>query len=133
MFDNPKKELERLEQQLLAAEIDEEDEDFESLYDEIYDEFGAEESYEVDEELKRMLNYTDVPIRNYSNNYGQSDRDVAGRAAGFDADEEDYYMDTERYVASPKKKKGIRGLLVLACLEAIAIIALAVWWLGRLL
>ena len=105
MFDNPKKELERLEQQLLAAEAADEEGDLEDLYEEEYDDFGAE-----DEELMELL----------------------GRSAGFDADiQEDYTMDEDRYVA-PNKKKGIRGLLVIACLEAIAIIALAAWWLGRL-
>ena len=133
MFDNPKKELERLEEQLLAAEAEEPEEDFESLYDDIYEEFGTEEPYEMDDELMQMLGCTDVPIRNYSNNYGEADRDFARRSAGFDAPEEDYYMDSDRYVAAPKKKKGIRGLMIFACIEAILIIALAAWWLGRLL
>ena len=132
MFDNPKKELERLEQQLLAAEAHEqEEEDFESLYEEIYDEFGREEPYEVDDELKQMLNYSDIPIRNHANNYGNPQQDLSQRSAGFEA-EKDYYMDSDRYVPMPKKK-GIKGLLVLACIEAVAVIALAAWWLGRLL
>ena len=39
MFDDPKKDLKWLEQQLLAAEADEpEEDDFESLYEEIYEE-----------------------------------------------------------------------------------------------
>ena len=38
MFDNPKKELERLEQQLLAAEAgDAQEDDFDSSYDDRYD------------------------------------------------------------------------------------------------
>ena len=37
MFDDPKKELEQLEEQLLALE---QDEDFERFYEEIYNEFG---------------------------------------------------------------------------------------------
>lgn len=130
MFDDPKKELERLEQQLLAAEREEtDDEDFDSLYEDIYEEFSEEESFDEDDELLLLLNHTDVPIRNHANNYGT---DLYGRAAGFDADEEYYDMDEDRYVAAPKKK-GIRGLLIIACLEAVAIIALAAWWLGRLL
>ena len=132
MFDNPKKELEWLEEQLLAAETTNTEDDFDSLYEDIYDEFGDESPDALDDELRTMLDDIDVPIRNYSNHYGQADREFSRRAAGFDAEEEDYYMDTERYVAPPKKK-GIRGLLIVACLEAVAIIALAAWWLGRLL
>lgn len=107
MFDNPKKELERLEQQLLAAEAsDPEDSDFDEL-----DEAEYEDPIMDDEELMALL----------------------GRSAGYEADiPEDHAMNEDRYVA-PKKKKGIRGLLVIAFLEAIAIIALAAWWLERLL
>ena len=111
MFDNPKKELERLQQQLLAAEMDtpeeEVTEDFDDLYDEIYDEFGPEEFDEPD------LNF-------YS------------RAAGFDAELEEYEMDEDRYVAPPRKR-GFRGLVVFALVQAFVVIALAFWWLGRLL
>ena len=87
MFDNPKKELERLEQQLLAAE---EDVDAESA--EEFDELFCDEIYEDSEE--------------------------------------EYVMDEDRYV--PPKKKGIQGLLIIACLEIAAIIALALWWLEQL-
>ena len=120
MFDNPKKELERLEQQLLAAEarktIDP-DEEFDRLYEDIYEEFGREEPYELDDELIGMLNHTPTPAR-----------DTVSRSAGFDA--EDYVMDTDRYVAPPKKKS-LKGLVIFVLLEAICVIALAVWWLVR--
>ena len=115
MFDNPKKELERLEQQLLAAEMDEPMEEteevFDDLYDEINDEFSEEAFYGEDED---------------------SYDDLYGRAAGFDADEEAYYMDEDRY-AAPPKQKGFRGLVIFALAQAILIIALVTWWLGRLL
>ena len=106
MFDNPKKELERLEQQLLAAEAADTEEDFEELYEEEYEVFDAE-----DDELMELL----------------------GRSAGFDSQSDELYDMEENRYAAPPKKKGIRGLLMIACLEAIAIIALAVWWLRRLL
>ena len=108
MFDNPKKELEWLEQQLLAAEDDEVEEDaIASLCDDIYDEFDAEESYEIDDEL-------------------------FSRAAGFDAEEVEYYMDSDRYVPAPKKKS-IWGLVIFAITLPLAIIALVLWYLWRLL
>jgi voltage-gated potassium channel len=75
--------------------------------DEIYDEFGPEEFDEPD------LNF-------YS------------RAAGFDAEIEEYEMDEDRYVAPPRKR-GFRRLVVFALVQAFVVIALALWWLGRLL
>ncbi len=115
MFDNPKKELERLQQQLLAAEMDtpeeEVTEEFDDLYDEIYDEFGPETFEEPD--------FSD-------------DRAFYSRAAGFDAEVEEYEMDEDRYVAPPRKK-GFRGLVIFALLQAFVVIALALWWLGQLL
>ena len=135
MFDNPKKELERLEQQLLAAEMDideEVEEEFDDLYEDIYDEFGEEAPYDVDDELESLLNGTELPIRNYSNNYGAPERELYDRAAGFDTEieEEEYHMDESRY-AAPPKKKGFRGLVIFTLLQAIVIIALALWWLGQ--
>ena len=86
MFDDPKKELKRLEEQLLAAEMH--DDEFERFYDEIYAEFGQQEPVR-EEELYGILNDTPVtpsygfhaapasleqqprPVRNYANGYGQ--------------------------------------------------------------
>ena len=114
MFDNPKKELEWLEQQLLAAELDDEEdeeemdgEEFDRLYDDIYDEFGREEPYEMDDELRSMLS----------------------RSAGY---EEEYEMDADRYVPAPKKK-GFRALVAFALGLPLVIIALVLWYLGRFL
>ena len=107
MFDNPKKELERLEQQLLAAEAD----------DEAEDAFCNEE---YDEALDLLL---DEP------SYEDDDRGFSRRAAGFDIDDTPYEMDSDRYVPAPKKK-GIGGLLFIAILELLAAAGLIGWWLG---
>ena len=109
LFDDPKKELERLQQQLLAAEMAPPEEDIDDFSDEIYEEFGDEFSFEEENDLS-----------------------LYGRAAGFDAEteEEEYYMDEDRY-AAPPKKKGFRGLVIFALLQAILIIALVTWWLGQ--
>ena len=103
MFDNPKKELERLEQQLLAAETDHE----------------AEDAF-CDEELDLLL---DEP------SYKDDDRGFSRRAAGFELDNTPYEMDSDRYVPAPKKK-GIGGLLFIAILELLAAAGLIGWWLG---
>ena len=115
MFDNPKKELERLEQQLLAAETDygefeeaedEESEEFDRVYADIYDEFGREEPYEMDEELQSMFS----------------------RSAGY---EETCVMDEDRYV--PARKKSFRGLVTVAILLPLTVIAFVVWYFWRFL
>ena len=113
MFDNPKKELERLQAQLQAAErskkahMDETaEEEFDILYDEICEEFGGEDPYEMDSELKAML----------------------CRSTGF---EEDEVMDEDRYVPAVKEKS-LRGLVIFGLVQAIVVIAVAIWWIGRL-
>ena len=123
MFDNPKKELEWLQQQLLAAEShdDEEDEVPEELEEDIYDDFAEDDPF--DEELEALLNGT--PARRYDT----TGQDVSRRAAGFDAN--DYVMDTDRYVPAPKKRSGC--LTAFALIQALAIIVFVLWALGRML
>ena len=111
MFDNPKKELERLEQQLLAAERSEPEADYSDV---------PYEQPAVDEVLDDAL---------YAALY--DDREFSRRSAGFDIPDEDYEMDTDRYVPAPKKK-GIGGLVLIAILELILAFALIAWWLGWL-
>ena len=97
MFDNPKKELERLEQQLLAMEVSEENSEPDS--------FPAE---------------TDDIDTIYD------DLSFSRRSAGFDVRGASSVMDTNRYVAVPKKKRR-GGWLLIACL-AVALIAWRMGW-----
>ena len=91
MFDNPKKELERLEQQLLAMEVSEENSESDS--------FPAETD-DID------TIYEDLAF--------------SSRSAGVNVRETSYTMDTARYVPVPKKKrKG--GWLLIACLAVVII------------
>ncbi len=113
MFDNPKKELERLQAQLRAAEkrggknVDPApEEDFDILYEEIYEEFGREEPYEMDSELAAMLR----PRQE---------------------DDDEVWMDEERYVPAVKEKS-LRGLVIFGLAQAVIVILLALWWIGRL-
>ena len=107
MFDDPQKELKRLEEELLKNETA--DDEFERFYHEIYEEFGP-----VEEE--------EQPVRNYSNHYGNG----TGKA------KVSTYADIPRAVA-PKKSKGIRGLLITICLECVGIAAVVLWWILRIL
>ena len=115
MFDNPKKELERLQEQLLAAErkpeLPEEPEDFS-------DDFFLDDPELFSEEFEEAEDDSFL-----------YERDVLGRSAGFDADV-NYEMDESRYVAPPKKK-GMGCFVFIAVLEAILAVALAAWWLGQ--
>ena len=122
MFDNPKKELAWLEQQLLASEHhDEEDEFPDELEEDIYEDVSEDEPF--DEELDILLN------GGSGRRFDDRNRRVSDRAAGFDAD--DYIMDTDRYVPAPKRKSGC--LTAFALIQALAIIGFVVWALWRML
>lgn len=97
MFDNPKKELERLEQKLIAVEEPEPepDEDFEELYELLQEKF-TEDDLNLSEFGPDYPEYGDVE----------------------DADEEPEVPEDR-----------VTGLTVLACLESMGIVAIAVWWL----
>jgi len=103
MFDDPKKELERLEEELLKYE--QKDEEFERFYADIFQEFGEpEEPRAVAPEKKRSA----AAPRNMT------------------------YADTPRAVA-PAKKKSNKGLVILLCMELIGILGVAGYWLAKFL
>ena len=121
MFDDPKKKLQSLEAQLLAAEQNQEtaelnDEEFEELYDKILQEFGPREQHNGEP-------VSDPPIRNFANGYGNASpvRPAAAPVTPAPAEEP----------AAPKK--GVKGLVFLVVLEVLAIAALAAYWLMELL
>ena len=108
MFDNPKKELERIQQQLLAAESYDSDDEYADSSDEIYDVFDDDA-------------FCSEP----------SDADFYRRSTGFGIPDGPYEMESDRYVPAPKKKK-IGRLLFIALLELLAAGGLIAWWLGWL-
>lgn len=122
MFDDPKKELERLEEELLAA--DNKDDEFERFYADIFDEFGAQPKAEkpAAQPLKEG--------RNYANGYGTRPEKAAPRK---EETAEDYQDTDRRSVPVRKKKKGNGGLVLLAILECLGIIGVVLWWVLRIL
>ena len=105
MFDDPKKELQRLEEELLKYE--QKDDEFERFYQDIFREFGepeAEETRAVAPEAKRSAN---AP-RNMT------------------------YADTPRAVAATPKKSN-RGLVILLLIEIAGILGIAGYWLMKFL
>lgn len=124
MFDDPKKELRRLEQELLAAEYEEEPEEQE-------EEFGSGFAFEEDDwlqEAKTLIGEEEeIPIRNHANGYGTRPRNYA---VDFDRtvyDDEEMDEDKAVFVDEPKPK-GIGGLVLLALLEVLGIVAIVWWW-----
>ena len=98
MFDDPHKELKKLEERLLEQEMN--DEEFERFYQDIFEEFGP-----GDEDVAPVA--PKQPVKK--------------------AVKPSTYADTPRAVA-PKKKKGVMGLVITICLEIIGIIALTLYW-----
>ncbi len=104
MFDDPKKNLRRLEQQLWEERISGKD---------------PEEDWDLPDE-EEAEDPEAPPIRNYANGYGRS---VRNRDRG-DVDLEQY----SSQVYEPPKKKGLGGLLLLLLLEMIGILAVVAYW-----
>lgn len=142
MFDDPKKELKRLQAELLAAEEEEYVEDDLSDIEDLLEEYTSE-----DDGIDAMFegNYEDEydqPLyRNYANGYGSQVRNYAngyGRGAARhepeepEFDDEDSVLYKDDYLVSrkkkPKKEKGTRGLVFLACLETLGIVAILIRW-----
>ena len=128
MFDNPRKELQRLQEQLLAEEEEELEELIEEYGEEDYEEF-FEENYE--EEYRQEPFY-----RNYANGYREkSIFDEIEHAFEEEDDEEPFALFTEekrglfgRRKKVKSKKGSNKGLKTILLLEIIGILCLLIWW-----
>ena len=140
MFDDPRKNLHWMEQELLAEEEPEQP-------DEIYDTFSGEfqEPYGqydddalmdlVDELIEEEA--PEPPVRNFANGYGRRRNPAVDFSRTVYADEE-FDESAAVLVGEPpkkkaKKKKGIKGLVLLAFLEILGILAIIGWWLQWLI
>lgn len=127
MFDDPKKELHRLEQELLAAE----------------EEYMQESALDAEDDLADILSLleeeapeAETPVREQPRRdfrqprelkFGNGFRDLSDELL-----EEDNSADLARrskLVEDRPREKGIKGLVILACLETLAILGLGLWWL----
>ena len=155
MFDDPRKNLHWMEQELLAEEEPEQP-------DEIYDTFGGEfqEPYGqydddalmdlVDELIEEEA--PEPPVRNFANGYGRRRNPAVDFSRTVYADEEfdesaavlvgeppkkkeynTYVKNCKKKKKKAKKKKGIKGLVFLAFLEILGILAIIGWWLQWLI
>ena len=140
MFDDPRKNLHWMEQELLAEEEPEQP-------DEIYDTFGGEfqEPYGqydddalmdlVDELIEEEA--PEPPVRNFANGYGRRRNPAVDYSRTVYADHQ-FDDSAAVLVGEPpkkkaKKKKGIKGLVFLAFLEILGILAIIGWWLQWLI
>ena len=128
MFDNPRRELEWLEEELLAAEEEEvPEEDDEEYYDEDFLSDGSHQDLEDDwlEDVEALLGPEEPdapsrPVRRRKNpavdfpRAVYDDEELDESAAVFDDD---------------PPPKGIGGLVFLAILEVLGILAVVGWWL----
>ena len=117
MFDDPKKDLKWLEQQLLAVEAPQEDDiDLEELLAD--EELFEEDPMETELREARML-LGDITERNWVGEFA------------YPEEEEEVHVPAPRESRKEKKKKkekGIGGLVFLACLETLGIVAVLLWW-----
>ena len=105
MFDDPKKDLKWLEQQLLAQEQSQEE---------------PEEEDWLEPELQEIRTLLKPQRRNQP-------EDVF-RFLEEDAEEEEVLVVPSRGRRQKRKEKGLGGLVFLACAEMLAIAALLIWW-----
>ena len=110
MFDNPKKELRELEDQLLAAEQNHAP--AQKIADDPFAEYAPLD-----------LDVDDVPIRNFANGYGQKIPVYPPEPAEIPIEEE---------VPAPVEKRS-PGLVFLTVVEVLAILGVAAYWLLHLL
>ena len=112
------------------------DEEFELFYSELFDEFGPKDH---DEDYLK-----DSPVKNVPSKNPQQPRQTAAQqAASRQAAARRYQAGPEAYggnldaeqpkTTTPKKEKGIRGLVILACAECLGIVGVVLWWVLRIL
>ena len=114
MFDDPKKNLKWLEQQLLEEE---ETEEVDWLEEEL------RQAHELmDNDYSRPA--ASVALYDYEEEVADENEDVA-----LYADEPQPKRGKKaKKEEKPKKEKGIGGLVFLACIETLGIIAVGLWW-----
>lgn len=122
MFDDPKEELRRLESRLLEEEEREEPEETDSGEDWLAEAHRllGEDAGADDEEAPGSIRVHGEPaVRNFANGYGRVRN--TDRA---DLDMEEY---SDQIYDAPREK-GLRGLIILACLETLGIVAVMAYW-----
>ena len=126
MFDDPKKELQRLEEQLLqeeewfARELD----SAKAMIGEVPGKKSKKPAPKAAPKAPEQP--VDPQVRNFANGYGGDP--VSGTVRNTDA------IPEKKKKAQPKqKKKSVKGLVILAVLETLGIVGVVAYWLLFLL
>ena len=115
MFDDPRRELNRLQQELLVEEEEEE-----------YEEVSEEDDLA---DILEML-HRDNPRQPAYREDAEAVEEEEDWQEDWEEDYEDETQDSRTlYRERPRRKKGIRGLVILACLELLGIMLILGWWL----
>ena len=115
MFDDPKKELQRLQQQLLAEE---------EKYEEEY--LTEEEWFEREiAEAKVLSGYQEPEVRNYANGYGAQSQANRQNRPAYQPHVPNAY---EQPIREEPEEKGVGGLIGLAVALTMGIVAVAAYW-----
>ena len=125
MFDDPKKELQSLEDQLLAAEEQtktEHTDDFQSIYAEVLAEFGPD--WDTPDE---------PPIRNFANGYGRNIHDIPQKPVEIPGPVEIPRPMQKPLFEAPVPREHYGFLTFLFCLECLALAGVTLLWLVNLL
>ena len=112
LFDDPKKKLRELEDQLLAEETVTEKPD---------------DDFQIDTEILADIGDDEVPIRNFANGYGRKVQPVTPVAPPPMPEPEPILEEEE---PTPTKRERIGGLVFLAVIECLIFAGLAALWLG---
>lgn len=122
MFDNPKKDLQRLQQELLAVEESEPEEIQEDPEQALRDmkRMLAREDWEETEREPLYRSYQEEPEEAYEEAYEEP----------FEEEYEETPEVDEPVLPKPKQK-GMGGLIAAVILESLALLAIAVWMLWK--
>ena len=146
MFDNPQQEVKNMSKKLRPIKLS--DEEFELFYKEIYAEFGPKDVPPVVvnpkvEEIPAEPVVEEIPAEPVAEEvpqeipaepiYAPAEEPVqeeAVKAAAVICDvQEDEFIQEEESGAKPKKSRSVPALIVILCLEALAIAGVAAYWL----
>ena len=153
MFDNPQNEVNTMSKKLRPPKMS--DEEFELFYKEIYAEFGPKPVAPVEPEIQEEV-IEEEPVAEIEPEVQEEEEDFqAALEAEIEAEatqaiqeeaakaaavirhvQEDEVIDTNTNgvkLVKPKKEKGVGGLVVIICLELLAIAAVAGYWMVHIL
>ena len=147
MFDNPQREVKNTSKKLRPIKMS--DEEFELFYKEIYAEFGPKDVPPVDlnpqvkeipvepvveeepvvEPVEEEIPQ-EVPAEPVYAPQVEEVQENSVKAAAVICDvQEDELLEEMEEISVPKKNKGVPALIVILCLEALAVAGVAAYWL----